>query len=85
MSLPLKLLHMVDETCHVLRAGGVADLGSLVPLHAVVHHAIGNGSLPHAKLAPAIKIVGHKELQLLPCEVMVPCDKNGRAEHDTSR
>jgi hypothetical protein len=31
---------------HVLRAGGITNLSSLVPVHIVVRHAVGDGSLP---------------------------------------
>jgi hypothetical protein len=37
---------MADKTSHLLRTGGVTDLSSLIPLHVVVHHAVGDGSLP---------------------------------------
>ncbi len=46
MALCLELLHVVDKTSHVLRAGGIPNLSRLVPLHVVVHHAVGDGSLP---------------------------------------
>ena len=46
MALCLELLHVADKTRHVLQLGEITNLSSLVPLHIVVHHAVGDGSLP---------------------------------------
>jgi len=46
MPLCLEPFHVVDETSHVLRASGIPNLSSLVPLHIVVQHVVGDGSIP---------------------------------------
>jgi hypothetical protein len=46
MVLCLELLHVTDDTNHVLQPGGVANLCSLILQHIIVYHVVGNDPLP---------------------------------------